>query len=111
MFCKSDYEYICKWLIYYCFKSLRPFIIRKGDVMKHFLEEELSAELKRNIFLPQITQMTRIFVFEHETRRRPTEQREVITRITRILSKNHGSTGSNIINLTRIPQINTDFIF
>ena len=31
--------------------------------MKHFPEEELSAELKRNIFLPQITQMTRIFVF------------------------------------------------
>ena len=31
MFCKSNYEYICKWLIYYCFKSLRPFIIRKRN--------------------------------------------------------------------------------
>ena len=46
----------------------------------------------RGYFLPQISQIytdylspTHIYIFEHETRRRPTDQREVISRISRII--------------------------
>ena len=31
MFCKSEYSYIRKWLIYFYFTSLCSFIIRKSD--------------------------------------------------------------------------------
>ena len=47
--------------------------------------------------LPRIPRINTDF-FEHETRRRPTDQREVISRITRIFST------------PQIPRIDTDFV-